>query len=138
MSVAALEHVLVLCDDIEQARTFYCDIVGLELGDRPPLAFPGYWLCAGHTPCVHVAQRGPYLEHARRLGLSVSDGDGPGPVDHIAFRGIDYDLTRALLQRRGVAAVLNDVPGGGPRQVFVQDPSGVRIEINFMPETKGS
>jgi catechol 2,3-dioxygenase-like lactoylglutathione lyase family enzyme len=135
--VSAIEHVLVLCDDIERAREFYCDVVGLSLGDRPPLEFPGYWLYAGQSPCVHVAQRGPYLEHAARLGLPVSEGPGPGPVDHVAFRGVDYEEMRSRLDRAGVPAVLNTVPNGGPRQLFVQDPSGVRIEINFMPETKG-
>jgi catechol 2,3-dioxygenase-like lactoylglutathione lyase family enzyme len=132
-----MEHVLVLADDIEQARSFYCEVVGLELGERPALEFPGYWLYAGATPCLHLAQRGPYLAHAQRLGLSVSSGSGPGPIDHIAFRGTDYQQTCALLERKGVPAVLNAVPGGGPRQVFVQDPSGVRIEINFMQETNG-
>jgi len=135
--VSAMDHVLVLADDIERAREFYCEVVGLELGERPPLEFPGYWLYAGTTPCLHVAARGPYLQHARKLGLPVTEGSGPGPVDHIAFRGTDYDKTRALLDRKGVHAVLNTVPGGGPRQVFVEDPSGVRIEINFMQDTTG-
>jgi catechol 2,3-dioxygenase-like lactoylglutathione lyase family enzyme len=137
MSISEMEHVLVLCEDIERTREFYCDVVGLTLGQRPPLEFPGYWLYAGATPCLHVAAREPYLAHARRLGLQVADGAGPGPVDHIAFRGIDYDETRARLTRQGVPAVLNVVPGEGPRQVFVQDPSGVRIELNFSPPTTG-
>ena len=64
-----MEHVLVLSDDIERTREFYCEVIGLTLGERPELAFPGYWLYAGELPCVHVAQRGPYLAHARRLGL---------------------------------------------------------------------
>jgi catechol 2,3-dioxygenase-like lactoylglutathione lyase family enzyme len=132
-----MEHVLVLCDDIERTREFYCEVVGLTLGDRPALEFPGHWLYAGATPCVHVAQREPYLAHARKLGLPVTTGSGPGPVDHIAFSATDYDQTRARLQRLCVPAVLNAVPGGGPRQVFVQDPGGVRIELNFSPETKG-
>jgi catechol 2,3-dioxygenase-like lactoylglutathione lyase family enzyme len=136
VGVTAMEHVLVLCDDIEQAREFYCDVVGLELGARPPLEFAGYWLYAGETPCLHLATRGEYLAHASKLGLPVTTGAGPGPVDHIAFRGIDYDETRLLLERKGVPAVLNEVPGG-PRQLFLEDPGGVRIEINFMNDTNG-
>ncbi len=27
--------------------------------------------------------------------------------------------------------IRNDVPGGGPRQLFFGDPDGTRIEINF-------
>jgi hypothetical protein len=38
---------------------------------------------------------------------------------------------------REAPAVLNTVPGGGPRQVFGQDPGAVRIEINFTQETTG-
>jgi catechol 2,3-dioxygenase-like lactoylglutathione lyase family enzyme len=132
-----MEHVLVLSDDVEQAREFYCEVVGLTLGERPPMEFPGYWLYAGETPCLHVAQRGPYLAHAERLGLSVAGGGGPGPVDHIAFRATGYDETRARLLRKSVPTVLNTVAGGGPRQVFVEDPSGVRIELNFSHEAKG-
>jgi len=29
-----------------------------------------------------------------------------------------------------IPAVRNTVPGGGPRQLFIDDPNGVRIEIN--------
>ena len=130
MSVSSIEHVLVLADDLERTRAFYCDLVGLTVGDRPPLEFPGYWLYAGATACVHIAERRPYAAHAARLGLAVPDGDpGTGPVDHIAFNAGDYDTLVERLDQRGVASVTNTVPGG-PRQVFIEDPNGVRIEIN--------
>jgi catechol 2,3-dioxygenase-like lactoylglutathione lyase family enzyme len=130
MSITSIEHVLVLSDDIDGTRDFYCEVVGLEVGDRPPLEFPGYWLYAGPTACVHIAERGPYAAHAARLGLHVPAGDpGVGPVDHIAFKAGDYEALTQRLARRGVGAVTNTVPGG-PRQVFIEDPNGVRVEIN--------
>jgi len=131
MSVTSIEHVLVLADDIEATRDFYCDVVGLTVGDRPPLEFPGYWLYAGSAACVHIAERHPYAAHAAGLGLAVSEENAGmgGPVDHVAFSAGDYDELVARLVRRGVAAVTNEVPGG-PRQVFIEDPNGVRIEIN--------
>jgi catechol 2,3-dioxygenase-like lactoylglutathione lyase family enzyme len=130
MSVTSIEHVLVLSDDIDATRDFYCAVLGLAVGERPPLAFPGYWLYAGTTACVHVAERRPYATHAAGLGLMVPDRDpGVGPVDHIAFTAGDYDELVERLERRGVAAVTNAVPGG-PRQVFIEDPNGVRVEIN--------
>lgn len=131
MTVTAMEHVLVLSDDIEATREFYCSVVGLRTGERPALEFPGYWLYAGSTPCLHVAERGAYSSHAARLGLEVPrEPPGAGPVDHIAFSASDYDAVSARLQSRGVVAVHNTVPGGGPRQVFIDDPNGVRVEIN--------
>jgi catechol 2,3-dioxygenase-like lactoylglutathione lyase family enzyme len=134
MSVGVLEHVLVLADDIDATRDFYCSVVGLSVGDRPPLAFPGYWLYAapdGPGPaCVHVAERRAYAAHAAELGLAVPDSAaGLGPVDHIAFSASDYDALMERLERQGVRAVRNAVPGG-PRQVFIEDPNGVRVEIN--------
>jgi len=138
MSIGALEHVLVLADDIDGTRDFYCQVVGLSVGERPPLAFPGYWLYAsdpgvgpGSGPaCVHVAGRRAYAAHAAELGLEVPEQDpGVGPVDHLAFSAADWDGLVARLERCGVTAVTNRVPGG-PRQAFIQDPNGVRVEIN--------
>jgi catechol 2,3-dioxygenase-like lactoylglutathione lyase family enzyme len=131
MSITGLEHVLVLSEDIEHTREFYSGVVGLRVGDRPPLQFPGYWLYAGATPCVHVADRRSYRAHAATLGLDVdaSSADAGG-IDHIAFVATDYDELTARLERAGVAAVRNDVPGGGPRQLFFSDPNGVRVELS--------
>jgi catechol 2,3-dioxygenase-like lactoylglutathione lyase family enzyme len=130
MSVMEMEHVLVLSDDIERTCEFYSRVVGLQVGERPPLEFPGYWLYAGPTPCLHVADRRAYLAHAAWLGLTVAhEPPGAGPVDHIAFNASDYDEINARLESNGVGAVRNTVPGG-PRQLFIEDPNGVRVEIN--------
>ncbi len=134
MSVTAIEHVLVLSDDIERTRDFYCEVVGLEVGDRPPLAFPGYWLYAGAgDQRLRSHRRAPTVRDARRrprvAGPRARPGPIAGPVDHVAFNASDYDELLERLKRSGVAAVTNVVPGG-PRQVFIEDPNGVRVEIN--------
>ncbi len=129
--VSALDHVLVLCDDIERSREFYERALGLRAGDRPPLDFAGFWLYAGERPCLHVADRGSYRAHAQTLGLTVpAHADGPGPVDHIAFVASDYDAVSERLERCGVEPIRNEVPGGGPRQFFFLDPDGAQVEIN--------
>jgi hypothetical protein len=51
-------------------------------------------------------------------------------VDHIAFNACDYDDVVGRLERHGVRAERNDVPGVGLRQLFLEDPNGVKIEIN--------
>jgi catechol 2,3-dioxygenase-like lactoylglutathione lyase family enzyme len=124
MPLRRLDHLLVLTDDLEATRAFYHDALGLEVGERPPLAFPGYWLYLDGTPCVHVAERAAYEAHAARLGLYV----GGGPVDHVAFAGSDYDRLVARLETAGVEAVANAAPG--LRQLFFTDPNGLRIEVN--------
>jgi catechol 2,3-dioxygenase-like lactoylglutathione lyase family enzyme len=134
LGVTELQHVLVLSDDIERASHFYEGVLGLKVGARPPLEFPGYWLYAGVTACVHIAERASYRAHVQTLGLGVPErAHGPGPVDHIAFGASDYDSVSLRLERFGIKPVRNDVPGGGPRQLFFEDPDGVRVEINIMP-----
>ncbi len=130
-TVSELEHVLVLSDDIEAAREFYERAVGLRTGDRPPLQFDGYWLYAGHTPCLHVADRAQYAAHARTMGLGVAEAGSPGAgaVDHIAFSAGDCDAVSERLALAGIVPVRNEVPGG-PRQFFFDDPDGLRVEIN--------
>ncbi len=134
--VTALEHVLVLSGDIERARDFYERALGMRAGPRPPLEFPGYWMYAGPASCLHIADRAAYRAHAQTLGLSVDERlEGRGPVDHLAFRATDYADASARLERCGIMPVRNDVPGGGPRQLFFDDPDGVRVEINVTAET---
>jgi catechol 2,3-dioxygenase-like lactoylglutathione lyase family enzyme len=129
--VTGLQHVLVLSDDIDSTRDFYRDVVGMSVGPRPPLEFPGYWLYAGAVPCLHIADRTAYRAHAGMLGLPVAPaGSADGPIDHVAFASTGYDEALAALAQRGLSAVPNTVPGV-QRQLFIDDPNGVRVELNF-------
>ena len=44
MPIEGMNHFNVLTDDVEATRHFYCDILGLEKGERPPFKFDGLWL----------------------------------------------------------------------------------------------
>ncbi len=123
--MAALDHLLVLTDDIDATRDFWCEALALEVGERPPLEFPGYWLYGGGGACVHVAERAAYEAHSERIGIAAA----PGPVEHVAFDADDYDGVVARIERGGIDAARNAVPGV-MRQLFVEDPNGVKIEIN--------
>jgi len=126
-----MEHYLVITDDLDATRDFYCNALGMRLGPRPDLGFPGYWLYVGDTPCIHVAEWQTYTAHSQRRGVPVSTrAPGTGPLDHIAFNAENFDEVQARLQAHGVAARLNDVPGARLRQLFLADPNGVKIEIN--------
>jgi catechol 2,3-dioxygenase-like lactoylglutathione lyase family enzyme len=121
-----LEHLLVLTDDLETTKAFWCDALGLEVGERPDLAFPGYWLYADGVPCVHLAERALYEAHAATLGLAPA----AGPIDHVALTANDYAPLVARLAAAGVEGVPNEIPDAGIRQLFVTDPNGVRVELN--------
>jgi len=133
MGAAALDHVLVLSDDIDRSRDFYCRTVGMTVGERPPLPFPGYWLYAGGRPCLHIADREIYTAHAVSAGLRAPSGQ----VDHVAFAASDYAAAAERLERDGVAAVRNSIPEAGLRQLFFEGPDGVRIEVNVFEADAG-
>jgi catechol 2,3-dioxygenase-like lactoylglutathione lyase family enzyme len=122
--VGGLDHFLVLTDDIDGTRDFWCGALDLQVGARPPLEFPGYWLYAGDVACVHVAEKAAYDAHSERIGIAAKSG----PVEHVAFRGDDYEAIVARLEGGGMDAARNAAPG--MRQLFLEDPNGVKIEIN--------
>jgi catechol 2,3-dioxygenase-like lactoylglutathione lyase family enzyme len=127
--VAGLDHFLVLTDDIDATRDFWCEALDLEVGERPPLEFAGYWLYAGGVPCVHVAERTSFDAHSQRIGIAAASG----PVEHVAFGADDYERVVARLRAGGIDSAANEVPG--MRQLFLEDPNGVKIEINVKEPT---
>ena len=127
------DHLLVLTDDLEETKSFYCDVLGFEVGERPPLEFPGYWLYLDGLPCLHTAVHASYEAHAATLGLRASTS----PVDHAAFVADGYEQLAERLDAAGIEAVANVAPGAGLRQIFFSDPNGVRIELNFQLRKAG-
>lgn len=132
MPLTQMEHFLVLTDDIDASRDFYIHALGMTVGPRPPLEFPGYWMYLGDVPCVHIGDWAAYEAHSASMGIPVSQrASGTGPLDHIAFNGSDYAEITRRLQERSVQFACNTVPGIGLRQLFLEDPDGVKIEINI-------
>lgn len=138
MPLTQLEHYLVLTDDIDATRDFYCNALGMRAGPRPPLDFSGYWVYLGQVPCIHIADWQSYRAHSRTTGIAMSTrAPGTGPLDHIAFNAVDYAAVKARLMAHGIEASENLVSGVGLRQLFLLDPNGVKIEINIAAEATG-
>jgi catechol 2,3-dioxygenase-like lactoylglutathione lyase family enzyme len=132
MPLTRMEHYLVLSDDIEKTKEFYCGALGMREGFRPNLSFPGYWLYVGDTPCIHIAEWETYAVWTKEVGIPVSTKtEGTGPVDHIAFNATGFGATRAHLIERGVQLSENLLDDIGLKQLFLHDPNGVAIELNF-------
>ena len=131
MPLIQLEHYLVLTDDLDGTRDFYAKALGMRVGPRPPLGFPGYWLYLGEVPCIHVAEWESYRAYSTEAGIGISTrAPGTGPVDHIAFNGIDFEAIQSALIAHGVKFAVNEVPNVMLKQLFMHDPNGVKIEVN--------
>lgn len=139
MPLTKLEHYLVISDDIEETRRFYCDALGMQVGFRPELEFAGYWLYVGDTPVIHVAERESYVRYNARLGIpNASGADGTGMIDHVAFNATGFDQMSARLAELGIEVWPNLLDDIGLRQLFLIDPSGIKVELNFrVPPPRG-
>ncbi len=132
MPLNLMEHYLVLTDDIDMTRNFYIDVLGLEDGFRPPLEFPGYWLYLKETPVLHIAEWETYTAHSNNIGIPVTTrAEGTGAFDHVAFNGVEPEVMVARLEEKGIPYNRNDVPHAGLVQLFLNDPNGVKLELNF-------
>ncbi len=132
MPLHKLEHYLVMTHDIEATRDFYRDVIGLTVGFRADLGFPGYWLYIGETPVIHIAEWETYTAHSHRLGIPVTtQAPGTGPLDHVAFNGTDANEMAQKLDRLGIPYHRHEVPPVGLTQLFLNDPNGLKIELNY-------
>ncbi len=130
MPITQMQHYMVLSQDLEKTRHFYCDVLGLRAGPRPPFDFEGLWIYVGEVAVVHVAGRDSYIGTGR-LKDAARERHGSGSVDHIAFAADNYDELVASFEKHGVRYRASNVPGRPLRQLFVFDPDGIQIEINI-------
>ena len=132
MSLNKLEHFLIRANDLAATRTFYEDVLGLRDGARPDFPFPGHWLYLGEVPCVHLVEEGFDKDFATYMGRAAgetSSHDGSGAIDHIAFNATDLEGMRKRFADLGIETREQGVTG--LHQIFIKDPNGITIELNF-------
>lgn len=124
MSIHGLDHYNIRAEPalIEAVRYFYVHVLGLKVGARPAFKSQGYWLYADARPLVH-------------LSIATEGQDRPSHVantlDHIAFACTDYPHFIAKLQQHQIPYECDTVPGTTMRQIFLSDPAGNGVELNF-------
>lgn len=122
MGVGVLDHFNIRTRDLGETVRFYEDILGLENGPRPKFAFPGAWLYSEGRAVVHLVDISPTDETQK---------PDSGVVHHVAFASQGFAGMKQRLQARGVEFEAREVPGGDLWQIFVRDPNGVMIELNY-------
>lgn len=117
--IHAMNHFTVLTENLDDTLDFYVGLLGLTVGHRPDLGFPGAWLYVGDRAVLHVIA-------GRTMPPSRS-----GVIDHMAFSARDLPQVKALLEARGVSFELRRQAGSGTWQLFCQDPNGAKVELDF-------
>lgn len=107
---------------LDQLRDFYRDVVGLEVGNRPPFRSFGYWLYAGEQAVLHLSEASAEEE---RPAQPV------GTFDHAAFACTGREAYESELKMRGIQYRVAVVPETRVLQIFFKDPAGNGVELNF-------
>jgi len=123
MPLARLDHFTIRCADLERTREFYRDVLGLVDGARPAFGFPGAWLYLEDRPVVHLIG-GPDPNLPRETGH----------VDHVAFAASGLERIREKLRGGNIDFEERRIPGAKITQLFLHDPDGIAIELNFTGE----
>ena len=138
MLINSLDHCSIRTTKLQETRQFFVDILGLEDGKRPDFPFPGAWLYSASTAGIHLIGVGPDDPSGlqRYVGGEISSEalQGSGAFDHIAFRANDPSVLIERLKKTDYAYRERQVPNMNLFQIFVEDPNGITIELNYRGE----
>ena len=120
--IVGMNHFTIVAEDERKTLDFYVGLLGLNVGHRPDLGFPGAWLYAGGTQAVlHM-----YFERPMPAART-------GVIDHLAFSATGLKAVKARFDEAGIAYDLRRQPGAGTWQLFSTDPNGAKVELDFDP-----
>ena len=79
MTIEAIHHVNIRAPatHIAKLKDFYCEVVGLSDGWRPPFESRGHWLYAGTQPVVHLVEGDDESAGHREAASITSPSDAP-------------------------------------------------------------
>jgi len=121
--ILSINHIQLVAekDLVLKLRDFYCDVVGLSEGFRPAFERFGFWLYIGNKDVLHL--------------ITPKEGDDRSPqkssFDHVAFKTADYQGVLKKLKSLNISFDEKPIPGMTAHQIFLRDPAGNRVELNF-------
>jgi catechol 2,3-dioxygenase-like lactoylglutathione lyase family enzyme len=121
--ILSINHIQLVAekDLVLKLRDFYCDVVGLSEGFRPAFERFGFWLYIGDKDVLHL--------------ITPKDGDGrsskKSSFDHVAFKAGDYEAVLKKLKTLNIPFEEKPIPEMKNHQIFLRDPAGNRVELNF-------
>ena len=121
--ILSINHIQLVAekDLVLKLRDFYCDVVGLTEGFRPAFERFGFWLYIGNKDVLHI--------------VTPKEGDGrssqQSSFDHVAFKTAHYQDVLKKLKSLNISFDERSIPGMTAHQIFLRDPSGNRVELNF-------
>jgi catechol 2,3-dioxygenase-like lactoylglutathione lyase family enzyme len=125
----SLDHINIQTVKLGETVAFYRDVLELRAGDPPPPLDPALvqWMFDPDGRAIfHLSEPGALV------GTNVvNTGHDTGAVHHVALACKGHDAMIAKLDRLGLAHNENHVVAIDLKQIFVRDPNGVLLELNY-------
>jgi len=133
MPLSHIEHFLIQTESIGKTRDWYVRVLGMRVGPNPDFKFPVCWLYLGDRDIVHVTEGGAQVSENRKkyVGQESQATRGTGVLDHIAFRATGLKDMLAHLRAQKVEFKERQVDDQGLYQLFLFDPNGIKVELNY-------
>jgi glyoxylase I family protein len=125
IKTSGFSHVAVRVTDVDKAKKFYEQVIGLKKIPRPQIKIPGEWYGIGDNQ-LHIIGG-----EARLEGI-----DPTGP--HMAIEVEDFEATRAKVEELGLpyldgakmrAGMTPEAQKMVGQQLWIRDPDGNVIEL---------
>ncbi len=141
-----INHYSIRTTDMPATRDFYERVLGLTVGPRPNFPFPGIWMYRGdHADVANAVVHIIGMDLNDPVGLKnylgdrdVSTLNGTGAIDHVAFFADGLKDMLAHLKTVGIAPRERTTPSIGLHQLFLDDPNGVVVELNYPAQEKAA
>lgn len=124
----SLDHINIQTKHLTESVAFYRDVIGLEARDLPGFD-------SALVQWMHDERGNPIL-HLGAMDSLFGEAVAParadtGALHHVALECTGHDAMVALLEAKGLSYRSNHVPAIDLRQIFVRDPNGVLLELNY-------
>jgi catechol 2,3-dioxygenase-like lactoylglutathione lyase family enzyme len=144
MAVRKLQHYNIRTTRYEETVMFYRQVLGMR-SIRPPGVpdeAPPTWLCdetgEAVVHLIPVDPENPEESYSKVVRFRGAPSDkspvsftGSGSIDHVAFTCDGWDETLGRLRAQNVPYTENHLARFNLHQLFITDPNGVTLELNF-------
>jgi catechol 2,3-dioxygenase-like lactoylglutathione lyase family enzyme len=134
MKVRTLDHVNIRTEKLAETVDFYTRVMGMTV--KPPPGGTdtsrGAWIYSDDDrPVLHVGGYGGKYPGDGMLKNAQVPTEGTGTIHHVALECLGYGEVVARLKAENLQIATSDIPQMELKQVFVEDPNGVTLELNF-------
>ncbi|WP_411726697.1 VOC family protein [Methyloglobulus sp.] len=128
MAVAGINHINieVTAEQLPKVKAFYEDVLGLKPGFRAVSKRDGAWLYADNKAVIHLSVTEEWMDESDKIHFNHVAFACTGLAEFMSDfskKDIKYTLEQRSLADREMT------------QIFLYDPVGIKIELNFAGET---